>query len=153
MNQYKEMKKRHQKDLDNFPFFVALKKEQLKNGLKKIGLTEKDQDKLVLLKNGVCMAKENLKSWGDMLISHQQEKATLIKNDKTGTGFIYDMFFTELNNHEFGYDRDLTRVIEELGYTSQDIENSPALKNGLNLAKEKIIQLENEKEELGFEYE
>lgn len=63
------------------------------------------------------------------------------------------MFFTELNNHEFGYDRDLTRVIEELGYTSQDIENSPALKNGLNLAKEKIIQLENEKEELGFEYE
>lgn len=147
------MKQRHQKDLDDFPYFVAITKEQFKEKCKELGLSKQDKEKLLILKNGACMKKENLKSWGDMLIRHQQEKDTLIKNDRTGTGFIYDMFFSELNNHEYGYTFDDIDTIESLGYSREDIEKNSALKNGLQLAKDKIKQLENEKEESGIGYE
>ena len=37
---------------------------------------------------------------------HNKEMEAAIAEDKTGEGFIYEMFLYELDNHEYGYTRD-----------------------------------------------
>lgn len=150
------MKQRHQKDLDNFPFIVAFDSIGLGFGLKKLGLKPNDTDKITLVNKSVFVKNEDVQAWKEMITRHKKEIRDSIKNDKTGTGFIYDMFLYELNNHEFGYTMDDEQTIESLKYigcTREKIEKNPPLKKGLQLAKEKIKQIENEKEESGFEYE
>lgn len=153
MNQYQELKQKHFEELNNFPFLVAFDSIGLGFGLKKLGLKPTDTDKITLVNKSVFVKNEDVQAWKEMIARHKKEMREAIKNDKTGTGFIYDMFFYELNNHEYGYTFDDKDTIEILGYSRKDIENNPSLKNGLQLAKDKIRQLENEKEDSEFEYE
>ena len=44
------------------------------------------------------------------------------------------MFETELANHEYCITNDLTDTLEALGYTAEEIEQSPKLKTGLTEA-------------------
>lgn len=153
MNQYQELKQKHFEELNNFPFLVAFDSIGLGFGLKKLGLKPTDTDKITLVNKSVFVKNEDVQAWKEMIARHKKEMREAIKNDKTGTGFIYDMFFSELNNHEYGYTFDDIDTIESLGYSREDIEKNSALKNGLQLAKDKIKQLENEKEDSGFGYE
>lgn len=153
MNQYQELKQKHFEELNNFPFLVAFDSIGLGFGLKKLGLKPTDIDKITLVNKSVFVKNEDVQAWKEMIARHKKEMREAIKNDKTGTGFIYDMFFSELNNHEYGYTFDDIDTIESLGYSREDIEKNSALKNGLQLAKDKIKQLENEKEDSGFGYE
>lgn len=153
MNQYQELKQKHFEELNNFPFLVAFDSIGLGFGLKKLGLKPTDTDKITLVNKSVFVKNEDVQAWKEMIARHKKETREAIKNDKTGTGFIYDMFFSELNNHEYGYTFDDIDTIESLGYSREDIEKNSALKNGLQLAKDKIKQLENEKEDSGFGYE
>ena len=153
MNQYQELKQKHFEELNNFPFLVAFDSIGLGFGLKKLGLKPTDTDKITLVNKSVFVKNEDVQAWKEMIARHKKEMREAIKNDKTGTGFIYDMFFSELNNHEYGYTFDDIDTIESLGYSREDIEKNSALKNGLQFAKDKIKQLENEKEDSGFGYE
>jgi hypothetical protein len=45
-----------------------------------------------------------------------------IAADKTGDGFIFNMFLYELENYEFGYSRSISDVLEALGYTYDQIK-------------------------------
>lgn len=71
-----------------------------------------------------------------------------IDNDPDGTGFIYEMFYYELSNHEFDYTRELDDTLYALGYTLDDIKTNLKLKTGLEKAIKRIInradEIENE---------
>ena len=74
----------------------------------------------------------------------RKEHNDLIKADKTGEGYIKDMFVSELENHEYGYTYELDDTLDALELTREQIANSPNLKHGLDLAKKEVLKKENE---------
>ena len=52
--------------------------------------------------------------------------------------FIYDMFYAELANHEYGYTGDITDTVEALGYTVDDLNADKRLLKGLKKAMDQF---------------
>lgn len=64
---------------------------------------EKDTDKLYRIPGGGFIQKKDHALISETTERHQAELQAAIEADKTGVGFIYEMFLFELDNHEFGY--------------------------------------------------
>ena len=75
-----------------------------------------------------------------MFTRHRKELEDAIAGDKTGQGFICDMFLQELENHEYSYTGDVQETLDALGITAQYMESVPQLLDGLALACEKAMQ-------------
>ncbi len=69
---------------------------------------------------------------------HQKEIEEAIEADVDGTGFVYEMFLYEMDNHEYGYTGDLEDTLEALGMTIEEIDGSEKLKAGLEKAKKEV---------------
>lgn len=143
MNEYTEMKKRHQQEFDALPLHFAFGNEQMEKKMAELGLTEKNlKDKVVSIGHGGFMLKEDAPKYIETVRRHARERKEAIEGDKDGTGYIYQMFRYELQNNEYGYTGDDTDTIEHLGFTREEIENSPALRKGLKKAKKSIREVE-----------
>lgn len=125
MNKYAEMKKRHQKEIDDFPLYFAFSNEQFDEVLEELNLS-KDKNSEEYFGNKLCKIpyggfclKEDSKKFCEMLSSHSEEISKAIDCDKTGEGFIYDMFYYELKNHEYGYTCDPEDTLDSLGITEE----------------------------------
>ena len=147
-NSYNEMKKRHSEEFNKFPIKFAFSDQQFKEGMKQLGLTENDTDKVVSISSGGFIRKTDIEAFYEMSKRFVEEKQQAIKDDKTGEGYIRDMFESELANHEFGYTYDLTDTLEALGLTIEEINSNKNLKNGLNLALEKYREKDEDEEEM-----
>lgn len=140
-NSYSEMKERQQHIVDNFNgWFFAFTNDQFDEGMKKVGLNPDETSKVVRIGGGGFVKKDRLKAMEFMFDSMRKEMQEAIDADKTGTGFIYDMFRYELENHEYGYTGELDETLESLDLTMEDINANPALLNGLGLAIEKVME-------------
>ena len=62
-----------------------------------------------------------------MFARHHRELQEAIGADPTGRGFIYEMFRTELSNHEYAYTQDVSETLDCLGITQQMLEAVPQL--------------------------
>lgn len=143
MIEYIEMKKRHQQELNALPLHFAFGNEQMEKKMAELGLTEKNlKDKVVSIGYGGFMLKEDAPKYIETVRRHARERKEAIESDKDGTGYIYQMFRYELQNYEYGYTGDDTDTIEHLGFTREEIENSPALRKGLKKAKKSIREVE-----------
>lgn len=138
-NKYQELKARHQKEVNEFPLGAAFSQEQFDRMMEKFGLRSTDTDKIVSIGCGAFIRKSDQEKFRSMFAKHNEEIQRAIDEDKDGTGFIYDMFFYELNNHEFGYTMEADDTLESLGYAWADIENNPKLLLGFTKAKKAII--------------
>ena len=134
MNKYLELKEKHQKEVNAFPFMFAFSQSQFDEGMKKLGLEPKDTDKIYNLGAGAYIRKTDSDAYREMIKRHAREHTQAIESDSTGEGFIFDMFYYELKNHEYNYTGDLDDTLEALGYTYEDIKDSKALTTGLNKA-------------------
>lgn len=145
MNLYQKLRTKHQKEINEFPVKFAFNMEQFKKSMEELGLTENDTDKVVRVgTNGFCK-KADAPKLAEMLQKHSSDMEALIAADKTGDGFIFDMFYYELCNHEYGYVYDVAieEVLEALGFTKEQIEADEKLKNGFEKAKFACINREN----------
>lgn len=70
---------------------------------------------------------------------HEKEMAAAISDDKTGDGFIYQMFLYELNNHEYGYTGDSEETLDALDYTMEQVQADARLLHGFEKARKKIL--------------
>ena len=147
-NSYDEMKKRHSEEFNKFPIKFAFSDQQFKEGMKQLGLTENDTDKVVSISSCSFIRKTDIEAFNEMSKRIVEEKQQAIKDDKTGEGYIRDMFESELANHEFGYTYDLTDTLEALGLTIEEIYSNENLKNGLNLALGKYREKDEDEEEM-----
>lgn len=86
----------------------------------------------------IKFAFEDSKLFHEMLDRHEKELQKAISEDKDGTGFIFQMFLSELNNHEYIYTQDITDTLEALGYSYDDIMGNSKLYKGLIKACKKI---------------
>ena len=142
MNQYRVLKEKHQKEINNFPLMFAFSKKQFAEGMKKLGLNETDTDKILSIGGGGYMKKSDEKAFDDMIAKHESERKEAINNDIDSTGFIFDMFHYELNNHEYGYTWDTSDTLDALGYTQEEINQNEKLSKGLKLAIKKCNEQE-----------
>ena len=134
VNQYQELKDKHQKEFNEFPIGFAFSDEQFKEQMEKLGLTANDEDKIVGIGAGGFIRKDDVDKFNEMNKRQRAEEEEAIKNDTTGEGYIKDMFDYELANHEYGYTYDLTDTLASLGLSMEDINKDKRLQNGLNLA-------------------
>lgn len=137
---YIQMKRRQQAEFNQFPIKFAFSDEQFERGMRELGLTPEDTDKVYKTDGGGFYRRDDAPRLHEMMKRFGEELEAAIAADTTGEGFIYGMFLYELNNHEFAFTEELDDTLEALGYTEQDIENNPALKRGLDKAIERISQ-------------
>lgn len=147
-NAYVALQKRHQKEVDEFPIYFAFGNEQFDELVNRLNLS-KDKDsenyfgkRLVKAFAGGLVLKEDATRLVDMLKRHKAEMNEQIAADKTGKGFIYQMFRYELNNHEYGYTGETEDTLEALGFSEEEIDADPRLSLGLELARRSIEEAE-----------
>ena len=138
MNKYEEMKKRHSEEFNTFPIKFAFSDKQFERGMAELGLTPDDTDKVYKTPGGGFYRKEDSPRLKEMLDRHDKELKDAISADKSGDGFIYEMFYYELNNHEYSYTQSFEDTLDALGYTYVDLERDPRLKHGILKAAKKI---------------
>ena len=141
-NKYNEIKEKHQKIVDNFPMKFAFSDEQFNQSMKELGLKPTDTDKVVSIGGGGFIRKTDVKKYYDMWDSLRKEHNNLIEADKTGDGYIKDMFVSELENHEYSYTHELDETLNALELTREQIVNSPTLSHGLKLAIKEVLRKE-----------
>ena len=135
MNAYIDMKERHQREVDDFPLFFAFNKEQFNEGMKKFGLSPNDTKKVYRLGNtGGYYRRKDAKRLNEMFYRHAKELQDAIDGDASGDGFIFEMFNSELANHEYIVSGDVTDTLQALGITDEELSGSEQLRHGLNLA-------------------
>ena len=140
MNAYAEMKERHQKRVDSLPIKFAFGMKQFREMMESWGLTENDTDKIYKMGNtGGFYLRTDSKLIFNTLEENEIEMQAAIRNDVDGSGFIRDMFRYELANHEYCITYDLEPTLDALGLTEDDVNASPALRNGLKLAKKDYL--------------
>ena len=138
MNRYNEMKARHQQTFSEWTpgkMFFAFSKGQLADGMRELGLDpEKGLSEICALPAGGFCRKESAKEFKAMFAGFDKELHDAIEADQTGEGFIYDMFYSELTNHEFSYTGRAEDALEALGIDPAELDNNKALAHGLALA-------------------
>ena len=131
MEKYQEMKNRHQKEFGELPIFFAFNNEQFKEGMEKSGLNVEDTNLIFKLPGGGFYKREDSSLIKEWYTRTEQEFENAISEDTTGEGFILEMFDYELSNHEYCITGDLEETLRVTGFTFEEVENNPALKNGL----------------------
>ena len=137
MNRYDEYRERTQKRYNEFPQGFAFSTKQLEEQMQKLGVTDKSE--LVGIGHGGFIRKTDKQAYLNMMQEINKELETLIADDKDGSEFICDMFYSELNNHEYSYTYDIEDTLDALGYTESDIQNDKRLANALSKAIAKIV--------------
>lgn len=143
MNRYAEMNHRHQAAVNALPLKFAFSDEQFERAMAELGLKPTDTDKIYKLGvGGGFYRKTDAELVRKTFEDNSKELEDAIAADKTGKGFVYEMFLYELRNHEYGYTGDTEDTLESLGYTTDDLEKDERLYVGLKKACKEIKQEE-----------
>lgn len=134
MTKYEEIREKHQKEVNEFPIGFAFSDQQFEEQMKKLGLEPNQTNEVVSIGGGGFIKKKDIESFEAMFKKHSDEIKKEIAKDKTGEGFIKEMFQFELANYEFDYTHELEPTLEALNLTKKQIRENKALKNGLLLA-------------------
>ena len=134
---YREMCERQQKEFNEFTekhCFYAFSHEQYEEGMRKIGLDPvTDTDKVAFGPGGMyycCDTTEAEDIIRGMTQRHELELNAAIEADKTGKGFVREMFLQEMRDHEFTYTGDLEDTLDALDLTIVGVAQSEKLTAG-----------------------
>lgn len=135
METYKQMSARHQREINELPIGFAFSNKQFEEMMAKWGLTSTDTDKIYKLgSTGGFYQKKDSKLIKSTLQRHSAEMQQAIESDKTGEGFIYQMFVYELFNHEYGYTGDAEDAVNRCGYELEEVYLNSTMKHALEKA-------------------
>jgi len=134
-NSYLALKAETRKELDAFPMQFAFNMKQFEEGMKALGLTKDDTDKIVSIPGGGFVRKTDAGAFMDMFKRHRDKHQAAIAADTDGTGYIYEMFDYELSNHEYSYTYDPEPALNALGLTLQEVKANPIMLAAFNRAR------------------
>jgi len=141
---YKEMKARQKKEFDALPIHAAFGDAQIKKKMDELGLSDDEhapnyfRSMIVPLGGGCFLLKEDFPKYNALIARHEQELQAAIKADRTGSGFIKEMFVHELYNHEYGLTENAIETLVCMGMTPGTLEENPILKKGFELACKEV---------------
>lgn len=144
MNSYVELKEKQQIEVNAHPFFFAFSDKQFKEGMKSQGLKENETGKICGIGiPGGFIKKSNAGTIAAMWTRQREEREAAITADKDGTGYIYEMFKYELENHEYCITWDLDDTLEVLGLTIDEVNADQRMVNALKRAHDEIVEYDN----------
>lgn len=114
-NDYAEMLRRHQQEINDFPMVFAFSDRQLEEALKKLSATI--DEVTTLPGNCAIFRKRDVPAWYDLCKRQSNELKEAMKH----TGFAEEAFLYEMNNHEYAinWEGD-SDVLACFGYSSMD---------------------------------
>lgn len=143
MESYRELRERQQREFNELPLGFAFSEKQFDEMMRKWGLDPgKDLDKIYRIPGGGFIQKKDHAHMHEMLDRHEAEMEAAKASDKDGTGFLYQMFLFELDNHEYGYTGEYEDTLESLGLTLKDVHTSGRLTRALEKAAKEIRERE-----------
>ena len=140
MNRYTALKDRQQKELNAFPLGAAFSNQQFAGMMAAWDLTEHDADKIYSIGSGCYLRRSDSQAFHEMLERFDREIAAEIAGDPTGDGFIQDMFYAELANHEYCITYDLTDTLYALGLPLEQINADKRLVRGLQKSEKQYLK-------------
>lgn len=143
MNLYQEMRDKQQEEFNALPLGFAFGHKQFEEMMRGWGLhPERDVKKICSIGAGGYIQKKDVELLRQTSDRHKQELASAIETDTTGDGFIFQMFYCELNNHEYGYTGDADDTLDALNYTMEQVQSDQRLRRGFERACKKIMEEE-----------
>lgn len=138
--EYLDLKKKHEQELNDFPIAYAFNDEQLKEALKKLGVTS-TKECATVFGHGDIVRKGDGKKFIAMLKRHTQEIKDAIVADKD---LAVASFLYEMNNHEYciNYDGD-GDVLGCFGLEWDDLEKLD-LEHAYRIARKEHMRLAHE---------
>lgn len=140
MNRYADLKRCQQEEFNAFPMQYAFSHQQFAEGMAALGLAPTDTDKIHMAPGGGFYRREDGPRLKEMMDRFDRELQEAIADDRTGDGFIYEMFLYELESHEYGYTGDPEEALDALGYTWEQVQEDAKLLNGFSKAHNKIMR-------------
>ena len=137
MNKYMELKNKIQKEVDEFPMGFAFSNEQFEKMKEELGV--KEDSELLSIGAGGFIRKTDKEAFNELFNNKAKRIDEAIAEDKTGEGFIKDMFLYELANHEYCITYDLEDTLYALDLTYDEVMNDERLLRGLTLAKNEYL--------------
>ena len=95
-DEYLELKKKHQKEFEDFPIAYAFNDKQLEEALEKLGATK--EECVTVFGHGDIVKRTDAKTLVKMLENQTKELREKMKTDKE---FAYEAFLYEMDNHEY----------------------------------------------------
>lgn len=92
---YLELRKRQQKEVEDFPVAYAFNEQQLEEALRKLNATK--EECVSIFGCGDVLKKENVPAFKQMMARHIKELREAIKNKE----FAEAAFLYEMDNHEY----------------------------------------------------
>ena len=133
MNVYLELKNKHQKEINDFPFGFAFSETQFNEMMvERFGLAPEDTDKIYSIGGGGYIRKSDSDAMHEMLERHAAEREVARTENKDD--YLYHMFNYELANHEYNYTGDLTDTLDALDLTLEEINANPQIDEALQRA-------------------
>ena len=127
METYKQMKDRHQNEVNALPMAFAFGNDQYREMLAAWGITEEEAAAGAVI--GIGAGGFIKASDRDLVVGTferiRNEQRAAIESDTTGTGYIYQGLKYELINHEYAYTGDATEAVMAVGLTEADLESLP----------------------------
>lgn len=139
-NLYEELKNKHQQEMNAFPIGACFSQKQFEEMMQKWGLTVHDTDKICSIGGGCYVRKSDYKEFIAMEKRFEKERKDAIVADKTGDGYIYQMFLYELANHEYCITYDYEDTFDALGLTVDEINADKRLLHGLKKATREYLK-------------
>ena len=141
MNKYQELRNRQQQEFNALPLGFAFGSKQFAEMMRGWGLDpDKDVDKIYHIGSGGYIQKKDADLLHQTRARHDKELEDAIAADKTGNGFVCDMFLCELENHEYSYTRDFTDALDALGYTAEEVAADKKLFTGFMRVRKKAVK-------------
>lgn len=144
METYKDMRNRQEQETHAFiaeHAFFAFTDEQFNEGLVKLGIAKGEAVKVLVHIGANCyMLKSKRDAYKALAEKQEAELMENIAQDPTGDGFIFDMFYYELGNHEYAITGELGPSLMACGISVQDLKDNPALYEGLKKAVKQVVK-------------
>lgn len=78
-----------------------------------------------------------------MLNRHREEHLKAIDKDKTGDGYIYDMFIYELQKHKYKYTSRVDDTLDTLDISRETLQQNAAMSRSLAKARKYVESLDD----------
>lgn len=134
LESYAQMKERQQREVNGFPMAFAFSDRQFAEGMRALGLDPSDRGQIVPIGGGGFIRKADEDAFRAMFRRHRLERETAMDADRTGDGYLLEMFRCELANHEYGYTRDAEPALMALGVSWEDIGGDERLMHAFKTA-------------------
>lgn len=114
---YLEMKNKHQDRIDALPIQFAFNKQQFEEGMRNLGLSPDETDKVCSIPAGGFILKTDRELVLTAFKETNEEMSDALANDDD---FCIEALVYEMGNHEYGYTMDPDDTLASLGLSLED---------------------------------